>query len=127
MPTYTYFCNKCKKMFELFYYIKDYQSNPSCSKCLTKETHRLYAVDVATQSTSVKKSDSELKTLGDLALRNSERMGSDEKNALYSKHNSYKYEESKKQLPSGMNRVKKPKKPKWPGSSSKSKRKINKK
>lgn len=127
MPTYTYFCNKCNEMFELFYYIKDYQSNPSCSKCSSKETYRLYAVDVATQSTSVKKSDSELKTLGDLALRNSERMSADEKNTLYSKHNSYKYEESKKELPSGMNRIKKPKKPKWPGASSKLKRKINKK
>jgi hypothetical protein len=114
-------------MFELFYYIKDYQSNPNCCKCSSKETYRLYAVDVATQSTSVKKLDSELKTIGDLALRNSERMSADEKDALYAKHNSYKYEESKKELPSGMSRIKKSKKPKWPGSASKTKRKMNKK
>jgi hypothetical protein len=80
-----------------------------------------------TQMASVKKSDSELKTIGDLARRNSDKFSDDEKTHLYNKHNSYKYEESTKQLPSGMSRLKKPKKTKWPGSSiNKNKRKPKK-
>lgn len=109
MPTYTYFCNKCNEPFELFYYIKEYQSNPICSKCLSKKTHRLYAADVATQYTSVKKTDSELKTVGDLAKRNTDRMSNDEKAYLKHKHNEYKENKPDAPLPTGMSRVKKPK------------------
>lgn len=127
MPTYTYFCDNCNEMFELFSYIKDYQLNPNCSKCLAKETHRLYAVDAATQSTSVKKSDSELKTIGDLAMRNTDRMTDDQKADLYQKHNSYKEEKIEtKPLPKGMSYMKKPPKPIWPGSlNKKNKRRLN--
>ena len=83
----------------------------------------MYNVDVMSQSASVKKSDSELKTIGDLARRNSERMSDDQKISLYQKHNAYKYDESTKELPTGMSRLNKPKKPKWPGANSKIKRK----
>lgn len=126
MPTYTYYCYKCNTMFEIFSYIKDYNSNPLCTKCHSnKDTSRMYDVDCKTQSTSIKKSDSELKTIGDLARRNSERMSEDEKIHLYHKHNDYKFEGSEKPLPKGMNRVKKPEKPKWPGASGiKKKRKL---
>ena len=114
MPTYTYYCNKCNEMFELFFHIKDYKSNPACPKCSLFETYRLYAVDALTQSASVKKSDSELKTLGDLALRNSEKMSDDQKTELYHKHNSYKEDKTNyKELPKGMSRIKKPPKPIW--------------
>lgn len=120
MPTYTYFCNNCNKMFELFSYIKDYNSNPECPTCTKINTNRLYDVDVRTQSASVKKSDSELKTLGDLAQRNTERMSEDQKRELYIKHNSYKEEKLEtKPLPSGMSRMKKGPKPIWPGSKNK--------
>lgn len=124
MPTYTYHCNKCNHRFEIFSYIKDYNSSPVCEICNSNtDTIRMYAVDVQTQSASIKKSDSELKTIGDLAQRNSERMSDDEKIHLYHKHNSYKMDESQKQLPKGMNRIKKPEKPKWPGNSPKIKTK----
>jgi putative FmdB family regulatory protein len=126
MPTYTYFCNKCDKDFELFYSIKDYDSNPKCLHCNSKKTNRLYAVDVATQFASVKKSDSELKTVADLAQRNTDKLSDDEKINLYRKHNSYKYENSDKELPTGMSRVKKPEKIKWPGSQQRNKRKPKK-
>jgi len=127
MPTYTYFCNSCEKDFELFSYIKDYNPKPKCSYCNSKSTNRLYAADVATQSASVKKSDSELKTIGDLALRNSERMSDDQKTELFMKHNSYKENaEDLKPLPQGMKRVKKPPKTQWPGTVNKRKRrKLN--
>jgi putative FmdB family regulatory protein len=114
MPTYSYQCEKCKEQFELFFYIRDYIEKPECSKCGSKNTYRSYMSDILTQSTSVRKSDSELKTLGDLALRNTERMSEDEKNHLYTKHNDYKdNNEAQKPLPKGMSRIKKPKKTKW--------------
>lgn len=115
MPNYTYICNLCNTEFELFFYIKDYNPNPKCVKCKSDKTNRQYCVDVATQSTSVKKSDSELKTIGDLANRNSERMSDDEKQALHIKHNAYKdNKEENNPLPNGMTRIKKGPKIKWP-------------
>lgn len=115
MPTYSYTCLVCKQHFELFAYIKDYTETPKCIHCESCRTERMFTKDVITQFSSVKKSDTELKTIGDLALRNSERMSNDEKTHLYQKHNAYKYEQPDKALPSGMNRIKKPPKPNWPG------------
>jgi putative FmdB family regulatory protein len=114
MPTYSYLCTKCNKYFELFAYIRDYDSNPPCPKCHTSETLRNYIEDISTINASVKKSDSELSTLGDLANRNRDKLSEDQKQALDHKHNSYKTEESTKELPKGMSRMKKPQyKPKW--------------
>lgn len=123
MPTYTYECLKCSSSFELFFHIKEYEEKPKCVNCGSLKTHRSYINDVLTQAMSVKKSDSELKTIGDLAKRNSDKLSNDEKIHLYNKHNSYKYDSPEKELPSGMSRVKKPPKTKWPGSQTKSKRK----
>ena len=125
MPNYSYGCDNCHTSFELFFYIKDYDPSPKCIGC-GKIAHRLYSVDVLTQSASVKKGDSELKTIGDLARRNSDRLSEDEKTHLYQKHNSYKFEDSKKELPKGMNRVKKEPKIKWPGSTKPKRRNIKK-
>jgi putative FmdB family regulatory protein len=117
MPNYSYNCEHCNTDFELFFYIKDYVSQPKCINCSSKKTTRNYIADVVTQSSNVKKSDSELKTIGDLALRNSDRMSEDEKISLFKKHNAYKENiEDIKPLPQGMNRVKKQPKIKWPGS-----------
>lgn len=126
MPTYSYVCNSCNSEFELFFYIKDYIQQPSCVKCHSDDTDRHYVKDVSTQNTSVRKSDSELKTIGDLAMRNSERLSDDEKLHLHNKHNSYKEEGSVNNLPTGMSRMKKPPKTKWPGATSKTKRKPKK-
>jgi hypothetical protein len=54
-------------------------------------------------------------------------MSDDEKQALYSKHNAYKDDQYKKPLPSGMSRVKKQPKIKWPGTSGNKKRRNIKK
>lgn len=113
MPTYSFICNKCDSDFEIFFYIKDYQEHPKCIYCKNNNTTRNYIRDVSTQNASVKKSDSELKTLGDLAKRNTDRMSDDYKHHLYSKHNSYKENQSQKELPKGMSRVKKQPKPNW--------------
>ncbi len=114
MPTYTYNCEDCNHNFELFFYIKDYIANPKCVNCDSKHTIRLYSADVLTQSASVKKSDSELKTIGDLANRNRDRLSDDEKIALNKKHNDYKEHKEEKPLPQGMTRMKKGTKTIWP-------------
>jgi putative FmdB family regulatory protein len=113
MPTYTYTCEKCNKNFELFFYIKDYEENPKCEHCRHSKTHRCYISDVATQSASVRKSDSELKTIGDLANRNRDKLSDDQKIGLHQKHNEYKENQPEKPLPKGMSRIKKPPKIKW--------------
>ena len=114
MPTYSYHCDNCSLDFELFFYIKDYIEKPKCNHCNSKKTHRHYVRDVITQASSVKKADSELKTVGDLANRNRDRMSDDEKAYLYKKHNSYKETTEDKPLPKGMSRIKKGKKTIWP-------------
>jgi putative FmdB family regulatory protein len=115
MPNYSYRCEQCYKDFELFFYIKDYIAQPKCIECQSQKTVRNYVADVITQVSTIKKSNSELKTIGDLALRNSEKMSDDQKHHLYLKHNSYKEQKDLKPLPQGMSRVKKQPKIKWPG------------
>lgn len=112
MPNYTYCCNKCDNKFELFFYIKDYTDHPKCPYCKSLKTSRSYIDDLSSIQGSIIKSDNELKTLGDLANRNRDKMSDDQKNDLYRKHNSYK-ESVDKPLPKGMSRVKKPSKIKW--------------
>jgi hypothetical protein len=94
--------------------IKDYIAQPKCEHCKSNKTHRLYIEDIKTLNTSIKKSDSELKTIGDLANRNRDRLSQDHKTNLEQKHNDYKEETSQKELPKGMSRIQKPKvKTKW--------------
>lgn len=110
MPEYTYECDNCKSKFSVVSSIADYREHPKCD-CGSKKTQRCYLEDCLTINGNVKKSDSELKTIGDLALRNTERMSDDQKTELYHKHNSYKDNKPDKPLPNGMSRMKKPKKP----------------
>jgi len=80
MPTYTYYCFNCDEQFEIFCHFSEYKETYKCPVCKkTKDVNRLYCADVQTQFVSVKKSDNELKTIGDLAQRNSEKMSEDEK------------------------------------------------
>ena len=111
MPEYTYQCESCENVFTLYCNIKDYKSNTKCPSCGLRKGYRKYLEDLQTLNASVKKSDSELKTLGDLALRNTERMSEDEKKHIYEKNNKYKETPSDKPLPKGMSRIKKPPKP----------------
>lgn len=114
MPTYSYSCEKCSNHFELFFYIRDYQEQPQCPACKSKKTCRRFLDDVSTLNASVKKADSELKTLGDLANRNRDRMSEDQKQSLHEKHNAYRDDQVLQDLPKGMSRMKKStKKIKW--------------
>lgn len=113
MPTYSYHCTSCNSCFELFFHIKDYLSNPICD-CGSTNTERNYLEDFSSITGSVRKSDNELKTVGDLANRNRDRLSDDQKLALQKKHNDYKEQQSTKELPRGMSRLPKPKtKTKW--------------
>lgn len=113
MPTYTFFCPKCQQAFELFMSYSDYTDNQKCSKCKSK-AHRSYQDDLSNLNGFVKLSDSEIKTLGHLAHRNSEKMSEDQKAALHHKHNSYKYENNGADLPAGMSRIERGPKTIWP-------------
>jgi putative FmdB family regulatory protein len=114
MPNYTYLCQDCKKKFEIFSSIRLYQENPQCTICGRYKTQRAYDEDMSTIFSSVKKSDSELKTIGDIANRNRDKLSNDEKIHLYNKHNEYKETAPTNELPKGMKRIKKPnKKIKW--------------
>lgn len=112
MPEYTYCCTKCKKKFSIISSIANYTEKYKCEKCGVL-CDRSYQDDILTCSTSVKKSDTELKTIGDLANRNRDKMSDDQKVSLYQKHNSYKEQQSEKPLPKGMSRIKKPPKTIW--------------
>lgn len=126
MPEYTYKCNDCDKKFILVCSISQYKEQINCEYCNSLNTNRSYEDDLITLNACVKKSDNELKTIGDLAQRNSDRMSNDQKAELWKKHNEYKDEEFKKPLPTGMSRVKKGPKIKWPGTDgSKKRRKLN--
>lgn len=115
MPAYTFFCEKCNKKYEVVCSIKDYHDKLPCQLCQSNTAvYRMYIEDVSTLNASVKKSDSELKTVGDLAKRNTDRMSDDEKRHLQTKHNSYKENKPDKPLPKGMSRMTRPKtKTKW--------------
>ena len=129
MPTYSYLCNSCGNNFEIICSFSQYEKNPlpKCDSCSSKLTTRRYTEDVQTINSSVKKSDSELRTIGDIANRNRDRLSDDEKRAIYEKNNSYKEEESQKELPTGMTRMKKTRKTQWTDKPLKTKRKLNEK
>lgn len=112
MPEYSYKCDSCLYRFSVVTSIREYQESIPCEKC--KElSSRDYLEDLSSLNTSVKLGDNDLKTLGHLAQRNTERMSEDQKQDLYRKHNSYKEDVPDKPLPKGMSRVKKPPKIKW--------------
>jgi putative FmdB family regulatory protein len=109
MPTYTFICEDCNNKFELFFTIREYKEKPKCDRCGKNHTCRSYQDDLSSVTGSVIKSDSELKTLGDLANRNRDKLSEDRKKDLHYKHNNYK-EDFHLKLPSGMSRIKKPNK-----------------
>lgn len=116
MPEYTYYCESCRKKIDHVCSIRDYKEKIVCTNCKSDTfVYRLYSEDLASLNTAVKKSDNELKTVGDLANRNRDRMSDDQKQSLNNKHNSYKEQGLDIKLPTGMTHMQKPKtkKHKW--------------
>lgn len=93
--------------------MSQYEEHPLCSHCESRKTCRSYQDDLVNMGASVIKADSELKTLGDLANRNRDRMSEDQKQALHIKHNAYRDNSPTQDLPTGMQRMKKTKGTKW--------------
>jgi putative FmdB family regulatory protein len=121
MPEYSFICDNCDESFSLFFSINEYSKQSSkkkisCPACNSTKVNRDLLTDFSTIAGSVKKGDSELKTIGDLANRNRDRMSDDQKSELYKKHNSYRESEPTNPLPTGMTRIdtKNRKKTIWP-------------
>ena len=115
MPEYSFECNNCKKTFSVSCSISDYSENRiACVYCSSHEITRDFTTDILGGYFAVKKHDSELKTIGDLANRNSDRFSEDKKNHLFHKHNEYR-KDSEGKLPDGMTRIKKKNKINWRG------------
>lgn len=112
MPEYSYRCDTCQLTFSIVCAIREYRDVHFCETC-GDQCSRDYLEDLSTLNTSIKLGDNDLKTLGHLAQRNTDRMSEDQRNDLYRKHNSYKEDVSEKALPKGMSRIKKPPKVKW--------------
>lgn len=112
MPIYTFICEKCQHKFDIKCSIREYSDKQSCELCKSKKVYRSYKDDIGSVFGSVKKHDSELKTVGDLASRNSDRFSEDHKEFLRQKHTSHQSKEDKP-LPNGMQRMSKGKKIKW--------------
>lgn len=111
MPCYSYYCASCQETIEIVCSIKEYKEHIKCPGC-KNNISRDY-IDMLTINGTVKKSDSELSTIGDLANRNRDKLSDDEKVHLHQKHNSYKDKKDQTELPKGMTRMKKQPKMKW--------------
>lgn len=101
---YTFCCLEeekgCGHIFEVVMSLSDYTSKQVCPKCKkTTSVHRSYISDIP--STSVKLGDDEI-TVGHLANRNRDRFSDEQKAHLNYKHNEYKLNRPKAELPSGM-------------------------
>ena len=103
MPKYSFCCTNCNKSFELNIPIKEYdRSLKRCVYCSSKNVYRDYINDEV--GITYRLAESEIKTLGHLAHRHSEKFSKDQKRHLQRKNNEYR-RGSKKDLPRGMKRV----------------------
>ena len=113
MPEYTFICDDCGEIFSIVCSIPEYTDKQSCTLCQSSNTNRYYQQDLANMRGSVIKADSELKTIGDLANRNRDKMSEDHKQSLFKKHNEYRENTPEMPLPKDMKRMKKTKGIKW--------------
>lgn len=111
MPEYTYVCDACGLKTEVFFTIQDYQETIECS--CAAQMRRSYQDDLMGMTNSIVKADSELKTIGDLANRNRDKMSEDHKQALFKKHNAYRENPPEMPLPKNTKRIQKTKGIKW--------------
>lgn len=108
MPTYTFVCSNCNQKYEMFFTISQYTENQKCKNCDTK-LERSYIDDLSQMTSSIIKTDDELKTIGDLANRNRDKMSDDHKQHLHNKHNAYKHDYNDFKLPQGMHSLRRKK------------------
>lgn len=98
MPNYTFRCGRCRKDFEVFMSIANYNPTQNCPTCTkTDKVFRNYAKDNVTGRV-------ETRTLGALADKQADRTSDDEKHHMWHKHNAYRLK-PKPELPEGMSRI----------------------
>lgn len=119
MPTYTFLCEKCKETFDTLSSIGAYTGKAKCPHCKKVSTTRDYKTDLP--NGFVPLSDDQI-TVGHLAHRNGERYSDDQKEAIRRKVNAYKEGSPERELPKGMNRMRKNGKVEWKPSATKSPR-----
>lgn len=110
MPSYTYKCpNKSCEIdnFVVVSSVSAYKDTLKCPHC-GKKSNRDLMSDI---ETVIDGGDGSPKTVGAWADKQGEKLSEDQKDTLYMQHNAYKFEESKKELPAGMERMPKPKEP----------------
>lgn len=110
---YTFQCDNCSYILEKSMEISKYKALKKCPECKKNKMYRRYDLDNI--SGAVRLANSEIKKLGHLAQRNTERMSQDQIDSIYRKNNAYKNKpnSAKKELPSGMSRVEKPENITW--------------
>jgi hypothetical protein len=114
MPEYTFVCDDCGcKFAEILSFAQYDQKKYSCCSCDGNNLSRSYEDDCMNIGGMVRKSDSELKTLGHIADRNRDRMSEDHKEHLKYKYTEYKKHKPEEVLPQGMSWTEKPEKVQW--------------
>ena len=109
---YSFICRSCKKEFEEVLTRQQYENFQVVCSCGSDKVSRDYQTDLEGLVGSVKKSDSELRTIGDIAARNTERYSDDQKLEMRKQHFSY-LEGEEPEAPKGATRVKKKEPVKW--------------
>jgi len=103
MPEYTFRCDKCHELSSLVCSIQSYDDEVKsikCDHCKSKKLHREYFCD------NVHGHVNEIRTLGQLAEANTKKYGSEVVEKMRLEHKT-KREIGMKELPAGMNRIKK--------------------
>ena len=104
IPSYTFFCEECKKNFSIVCSIKDYSSNQNCPHCNNSNVYREYNIDNA--CINYINGLSEAKTLQEYAEKQTKKYGQEKCNEMRQKFVEYKQNKvgGIKELPTGMTR-----------------------
>ena len=82
MPFYNFKCNKCNHSFEEFMQMSEYCIPKECPKCKSESINRVYELDHNAKT-------GDFITVGSLADKNGEKLGSSGKKKMYEKHTEY--------------------------------------
>lgn len=101
MATYTFECKHCQVDFEIVSSVGQYTGKGRCPTCKKVSKIRNLLCDLPVSS--IVKADSELKTIGDIAKRNTDKLSDDEKRHIIAKRDAEKVQSA--ELPKGMSRA----------------------
>lgn len=101
MAEYSFICAKCDNTFSIFEHRTKYTGKAKCPKCKKISKQRDFSADLPLDN--IIKGDDQLKTVGDLAKRNTDRLSPDEKRHILAKRDANKI--MNPNLPKGMKRM----------------------